>query len=542
MKSNILKILAAVSGIAVLLAFFTKLFTPVWYSWNQDNTVKGIYKEPDNRIQVLFLGSSKVVNAISPITLYNEYGICSYNMGTEKQRYLSSYYWLREIYKHHSESLKIVVLDVSPLFEECDEAFDEKALTHMKFSSNKIEAFRAMEELYDNYSSVDHLVPIIAYHSRWADITGDDFQKFIKNNNHYYTRGQHLDFTTVLYADTLSRIFIPNNDFSEIHDYTAEELESVWDENNREYLYKIAEFCRNKGLSLVFTGLVRPAADDLMNESINYLSRKLEVPYINTNLPEIQKEIGLDFAYDFVDRGSHVNVFGAEKVSRYIGAFLKTNYEIEDIRGQQSYAYLDEMSGEFEKINAIIALRNCEDLDAYLDLLNSGNYSIFLSVMGESIDNLSLDQRKALDGLGFHRISEAVSGSSYVGLTDQKKAVIDEIGKIFREGVAAIGMRDDNSWTSSGILNPYVRNDNYSVRGGFFLTSIGAEPDSYSSIWIFENNYSIGKRGLNFAVYDNDFNTVVDRSCFDTHLPDAPKMPYGLYDKYLSQLNQVGKE
>ena len=542
MKSNILKILAAVSGIAVLLAFSAKLFTPVWYSWNHDNTVKGIYKEPENRIQVLFLGSSKVVNAISPITLYNEYGMCSYNMGTEKQRYLASYYWLREIYTRHSKTLKVVVLDISPLFEECDEAFDEKALVHMKFSSNKIEAYRAMEELYDNYSFMDHFFPVAAYHSRWADITGDDFQKFDRNSNQFYTRGQHLDFTTVLYADTLSRIFIPNNDFSEIHDYTAEELESVWDVNNREYLYKIAEFCRDRGLSLVLTGLVRPAIDDLENESINYLSRKLGVPYINTNLPEIQKEIGLDFAYDFVDHGSHVNVFGAEKISRYIGAFLKTSYEIEDIRGQEDYAYLDKMAGEFKKIDAIIALRNCGDLDEYLDLLNGGNYSVFLSVMGEYADNLSEDQRKALDGLGFHRISEAVSGSSYVGLTDQRMTVVDEIGIFPGKGAAAIGMREDGVWTLSGILNPYVRNDNYSVPGGFFLTSLGAEPDSYSSIRIFEKDYSIGKRGLNFAVYDNDFNTVVDRSCFDSHLPDAPKMDYGLYDQYLLQLNKVGKE
>ena len=42
------------------------LFSPVWLEWNNYNTVYGFYKEPENTIETLFLGSSHVVNGITP--------------------------------------------------------------------------------------------------------------------------------------------------------------------------------------------------------------------------------------------------------------------------------------------------------------------------------------------------------------------------------------------------------------------------------------------------------------------------------------------
>jgi len=43
-------------------------------------------------------------------------------------------------------------------------------------------------------------------------------------------------------------------------------------------------------------------------------------------------EIGIDFSRDTYDAGLHLNLFGAEKLSRYFGKLLAERYALEDRR------------------------------------------------------------------------------------------------------------------------------------------------------------------------------------------------------------------
>ena len=49
-------------------------------------------------------------------------------------------------------------------------------------------------------------------------------------------------------------------------------------------------------------------------------------------------EMNFDWMHDTPDCGDHLNVFGAEKVSRYLGKYLKDNYNIPDRRKDGDYA------------------------------------------------------------------------------------------------------------------------------------------------------------------------------------------------------------
>lgn len=82
------------------------LAQPVWLDWNNYDTVQGFYEEPEDTIEVIFLGTSSVVNSIMPMELYEDYGICAYNLGTEQQPIMASYYWLEEAYRKHSKTFK----------------------------------------------------------------------------------------------------------------------------------------------------------------------------------------------------------------------------------------------------------------------------------------------------------------------------------------------------------------------------------------------------------------------------------------------------
>ena len=101
-------------GIVMLLGL-NYLLQPAWMEWNNYDTTRGFYEEPENTIETIFLGASTTVNGYIPMELYDNYGLCTYNLGTELQPMLASYYWLEEVNRLHGDSLKNVVLDVTML-------------------------------------------------------------------------------------------------------------------------------------------------------------------------------------------------------------------------------------------------------------------------------------------------------------------------------------------------------------------------------------------------------------------------------------------
>ena len=138
------KILYGALFLALTIFFFccfNDFFLPVNYAWNNYDTIHGFYEEPEDTIEVLFLGSSYTISSVIPIELYEKYGICAYNMGTEQQPVLASYYWLKEVYERHSQSLKTIVFDPKRLFFPIDGASSQKALDGMHFSENKVNAW-----------------------------------------------------------------------------------------------------------------------------------------------------------------------------------------------------------------------------------------------------------------------------------------------------------------------------------------------------------------------------------------------------------------
>ena len=60
-------------------------------------------------------------------------------------------------------------------------------------------------------------------------------------------------------------------------------------------------------------------------------------------------DIGLDWTHDTADGGDHLNIYGAEKVSKYIGNYLNDNYDIPDRRDDSDYKSWFKASREYQK-------------------------------------------------------------------------------------------------------------------------------------------------------------------------------------------------
>ena len=123
MKKNIIKITCFTLLGAIAIATLNFFFQPIWKDWNNYSTIYGFYEEPQNTIETIFLGSSVTINGITPMELYENNGVCAYNLGTEQQPLLASYYWLLEADRLHNETLKTVVLDTSMLRRTPDRAY-----------------------------------------------------------------------------------------------------------------------------------------------------------------------------------------------------------------------------------------------------------------------------------------------------------------------------------------------------------------------------------------------------------------------------------
>ena len=50
------------------------------------------------------------------------------------------------------------------------------------------------------------------------------------------------------------------------------------------------------------------------------------------------------------DKGDHLNASGAERVSIYLAAYLKENYDLPDHRGEEAYASYTQMEKQYDRI------------------------------------------------------------------------------------------------------------------------------------------------------------------------------------------------
>ena len=76
----------------------------------------GQFFQSDKEFDVLFLGSSHVINGVSPLDLFRNYGITSFNLSMHGNYVKSGYYLLAQaleiMEREKREMPKVVVLDV----------------------------------------------------------------------------------------------------------------------------------------------------------------------------------------------------------------------------------------------------------------------------------------------------------------------------------------------------------------------------------------------------------------------------------------------
>ena len=109
MKQKLLNVLKCILFLALLGACIFAVSIVVRRKDSNYKYADFFDKAQEDQIDVLFMGSSHVINACNPAVLYNEYGITSYNMGGHGSVMQATYWELIEALNYCTP--KYVVVD-----------------------------------------------------------------------------------------------------------------------------------------------------------------------------------------------------------------------------------------------------------------------------------------------------------------------------------------------------------------------------------------------------------------------------------------------
>ena len=471
--------------------------TPKYYyndDWPATNTFQGFYGLEKNSVDVLFFGSSHAVSALNPQVLYDEYGITSYNLGSEQQSLVVTYYWLREALKYQSP--KAVVIDTYMLHKfsdnyvyndmNCSEPAVRKAMDNMRLSPLKWEAARTIARTDPTQDSLSYLLPNIRYHSRWTELGEDDFteQAMVEH-------GGIKGFTVMDGTD-------PNLAYTPFRDADADAVDGdIKMEPSTTYLRKAIQLCQEKGIQVLLINI--PCGESIQRyRSTRDFAAECGVPYYDFNEEALYNAIGYDAAQDLL---SHPNYRGAEKISRYLGKLLAEDY---GIAPRQDASY-DASRLVYQHKMENLQLRRTEDLAAYLPLLNQERYTVFLFAPTAFSAAMDDDTMNALFALGFAtELREVRDGTHYWAVKDRGQCT-EQLTEEDLQHTGAV----------RGGLTPYaVTVDTANMTSKTYrLTVDGSDCSGLTT-------------GLNIVVYDNEFKQIVDRVNFDTTTPEHTATHY----------------
>ena len=278
------------------------------------------FREEQN-FDVLFLGNSRAMNAFLPMELWNDYGIVSYNLSGHGC-YLPTSYWILQNALDYTTPQVVVV--------DCTNISSKWMMPSMAFTHNSFDAFplsmtkvRAVMDMVGESEvgtgdtlerRAELLWPFITYHGRWNQLEKAD-----------------LSLTSALEKGAESRIavHVPA-------DTSGVNREAVFEEDSvgKEYLVRLIQDCKNRGIRVLLTFLPFPASEGYWKEAncVTQIAREQGVEYVNFLTMDV-----VDYQTDCYDADSHLNPSGARKVTAWLGRHLQQTYAVADRRDEAAF-------------------------------------------------------------------------------------------------------------------------------------------------------------------------------------------------------------
>ena len=240
---------------------------------DESNEIHAFYSEPEDTIDVLYVGSSPLLRGVSPMVMWQEHGFTGYVRASALQAPSVSYGLLAESLKYQNPELVVLL---------CDNIF-----------------------------------PLMRYHDRWKEINlAEDKPEPLLE--HSFKKGN-------VYLREIAPQTYPEN-FMEPTGETAS-----FDESAKGYIEKSIALCKEKNIPVLLLHLPKMSWTYAQSEALEGFAAAQGVTYLDLDRAEYREQLGLDPKVDYYDQG-HMNLTGTIKLSRWLGAWLDAKYALPDHR------------------------------------------------------------------------------------------------------------------------------------------------------------------------------------------------------------------
>lgn len=345
---------------------------------NYISSVESLYDLEKDVVDVLFLGSSHCYCTINNSKLWEDYGIGSFSLAISGQDIASTYYCLVEALKTQSPQVVFVEVYNAIIEGYAVEGNLYRNTLSLKYSKN---FYDAVDNMVGEEKKADYWLKWPIIHTRYAELQKGDFQSEFP---------AYLGYSAEFEVRPMSELVL----------YEGEERLPI-PEASEKWLRKIIQLAEENEIQLCF--FLSPCIAGEQEQKkflyIEQLAQEEGVAYINTL--KLKDELGIDVSKDFID-GSHTNYYGAEKVTAYIGQYLKEQYTLEDRRGDTGYQLWDaDLAARQHEVQNHLLLKT-SDLKNYLDMISIQNgYTVILTSSGEYLaEDVDITDNLQMLGIG----------------------------------------------------------------------------------------------------------------------------------------------
>lgn len=347
---RIAKFLAFCFVFVLLMQAWSMIFIPksgnnnsAWTSY----ITKAYIGERKDSIDVLLIGNSNLYRGFSPIDCWLKYGIASCDSGKPWQSPRGAYDVIRDsmifqdpkivvletdmFFSAHKVDVKKAVINKGKTLEsKIDEGFDnfdEKLgakvdyyfprVIKSGFTENILKLDAGLE------TSISYYFPLIRYHDRWNKLTRIDFLN-LKANYRFTGKG--------FISSVKRKPYRGRPDYMSVHPDKPLEMSDT----ASEYLNRIVDLCRKNHITLVLLSIPSPNSwSDPKHDAVMKFAAQNDLKFVDFN--KQAADLRINWRKDFLDGGTHLNLYGARKVTNHFGKYLKENFELPDHRGEPAY-------------------------------------------------------------------------------------------------------------------------------------------------------------------------------------------------------------
>lgn len=297
---NLCKSILFIMVFIIIYVFFSYLFLP-----KVNLSEFGIYKtssydilgEQPNSVDVVAVGDSLVYSSICPREIYRDYGYMVFDCAQPAQILPDAY----EYYKVAVESQKpkVAIIESNILFRD----------------ASKRPWYNGPLKVLKNS------MPLVQNHSNWKKLLFSE--EGLTNIEKGYKKSENI-------KPSENRTYMK----------MCNKAKGI-PEKNIEYLKKIIELSKENDIRLVFVGLPSQKTwNYAKHRKMEELAKEFGLEYINLNLKD---DLDIDWTQDTKDRGDHLNFYGAKKVSRFLGEYLRDMKVLKDHRDDPEYAEFNKL-------------------------------------------------------------------------------------------------------------------------------------------------------------------------------------------------------